>query len=72
MIQTGPHLFIRVRPFEALSVVVDVSGNYVEPWVSYVLPSNTAISVSAESTYDWNHSDLALPINLIVEQLITV
>ena len=50
----------------------DYNGTYAEPWVSYVLPSNTTISVSAESVYDWNGSDLVLPVNLIVDQLVTI
>lgn len=50
----------------------EINGSYVEPWVSYVLPSNTTVSLSIESVYDWNASELALPINFIIDQLITV
>lgn len=48
------------------------NGSYVEPWVSYVLPSNTTVSMSAETTYDWNSDQLALPLNFIVDQLIVI
>ena len=48
------------------------NGTYVEPWVSYVLPTDTTISLSIESVYDWNSDELALPLNLIVEQLIMI
>jgi hypothetical protein len=48
----------------------DYNGSYVEPWVSYVLPSNTTVSVSAEAVYDWNADELSLPLNLIVDQLV--
>ena len=50
----------------------DYNGTYVEPWVSYVLPSNTTISLSAETSYDWNADELALPLNLIVDQLVMI
>ncbi len=50
----------------------DYNGTYAEPWVSYVLPSNTTLSVSAETVYDWNGSDLALPVNFIVDQLVSI
>lgn len=50
----------------------DYNGTYAEPWLSYVLPSDTTVSVSVESVYDWNASEFALPINFIVDQLITI
>lgn len=50
----------------------DFNGTYMEPWVSYVLPSNTTISISVESAYDWNADELGLPLNFIVDQLITL
>jgi hypothetical protein len=50
----------------------DVSASYVEPWVSYVLPSNTTVSLSVESVYDWEASELSLPVNFIVDQLIMI
>ncbi len=46
------------------------NGSYVEPWVSYVTPTNTTISLSTEAIYDWNSEDLALPLNFIVDQLV--
>jgi len=50
----------------------DYNGTYVEPWLSYVLPSNTTLSLSAETVYDWNSEEWALPLNFIVDQLITI
>ena len=49
-----------------------LNGSYVEPWVSYVLPTDTTVSLSVESTYDWESSELGLPINFIVDQLIMI
>ena len=50
----------------------DYNASYLEPWVSYVLPSDTTISASVESSYDWNADALVLPFNFIVDQLIMV
>jgi hypothetical protein len=50
----------------------DYNGTYMEPWVSYVLPSNTTVSLSAETVYDWNSEEWAVPLNFIVDQLITI
>jgi hypothetical protein len=46
--------------------------SYVEPWVSYALPSNTTVSLSAETVYDWNSEEWAVPLNFIVDQLISI
>jgi hypothetical protein len=48
------------------------NATYLEPWVSYVLPTNTTVSMSVESNYDWNTSEMSLPINFIVDQLVTI
>jgi len=52
----------------------DYNATYAEPWVSYVLPpdNTTTISLSIESFYDWNADELGLPINLIVDRLLTI
>jgi len=52
----------------------DYNAVYTEPWISYVLPANnrTTLSVSAETYYDWNEDEASVPINLIVDHLVTV
>jgi hypothetical protein len=47
----------------------DVNATYIEPWLSYVTSSNTTISVSAETTKDWDADEWAIPVNFIVDQL---
>ena len=37
-----------------------------------MLPTDTTVSLSIESVYDWNSDELALPLNLIVDQLIMI
>lgn len=48
----------------------DYNGTYAEPWVSYVLPTDTTVSLSTEIVYDWNVSEWSIPINFTVEQLV--
>jgi len=50
----------------------DVNATYCEPWISYVTKTDTTISLSAESTYDWESSELSLPVNFIVDQLLSI
>jgi hypothetical protein len=47
----------------------DINVTYIEPWLSYVTSSNTTISISAETTYDWDAEEWAVPVNFIVDQL---
>jgi hypothetical protein len=48
----------------------DVNASYIEPWLSFVTSSNTTISISAETTYDWETSEWGVPVNFIVDQLL--
>ena len=48
----------------------DISASYFEPWLSYVTSTNTTISVSAETTYDWETEESGVPVNFIVDHLL--
>jgi len=50
----------------------DVSATYFEPWLSYTTKSNTTISVSVETVYDWEAEEASVPVNFIVDQLFQV
>jgi hypothetical protein len=50
----------------------DVNASYLEPWLSYVTSTNTTVSISAETTYDWQTEDWGVPVNFIVDQLFQV
>ena len=50
----------------------DVDASYFEPWVSYTTKSDTTISLSVETVYDWEASEASIPINFIVDQLFQV
>jgi hypothetical protein len=49
-----------------------INATYFEPWLSYVTAANTTVSISAESTYDWQTEDWGIPVNFIVDQLFQI
>jgi len=50
----------------------DVDATYVEPWVTYTTQSNTSISISVESVYDWEAEEASIKPTFIVDQLFEV
>ena len=50
----------------------DINLSYVEPWLSFVTRSNTTISISAETNYDWKAEGWSVPVNLIADQLLQI
>jgi hypothetical protein len=48
----------------------DVSATFLQPFLSYVTPTQTTFSVNMESTYDWEREDWSVPINFNVSQLL--
>jgi hypothetical protein len=50
----------------------DVDASYIEPWVSYTTKSDTTISMSVETVYDWEAGEASVPVNFIVDQLFQI
>ncbi len=50
----------------------DVSASFVQPFVSYTTPDAWTFTLTSESTYDWERSDWAIPVNLSVSKLVVV
>ncbi len=50
----------------------DVNATFFNPFVSYLLPSKTTLTVSPELTYDWESDQWIAPVNFIVSQLLLV
>jgi hypothetical protein len=46
------------------------SNTFLQPFVSYTLPSATTISLNTESSYNWVTEDWSVPINLAVAQML--
>lgn len=50
----------------------DVCATFLQPFVSYALPTQTTITLNSESTYDWKAHRWTVPINLNVSQLLKI
>jgi hypothetical protein len=50
----------------------DINVTYIEPWLSYITSTNTTVSISAETTYDWDADEWGVPVNFIVDQLFQI
>lgn len=48
----------------------DVSATLLQPFVSYITPTMTTISMNTESTYDWENEEWSVPVNFTVAQLL--
>jgi len=49
-----------------------VNATLLQPFVSYILPSQTTFTLNTESTYDWENEQWTVPINFQVSQLFKV
>jgi hypothetical protein len=49
-----------------------VSATFFQPFASYITPTKTTLSLNTESTYNWEAGELAMPINLNVNQLFKI
>lgn len=47
----------------------DVSSTFLQPFLTYITPTQTTIALNTESTYDWRAGEWSIPINLMVNQL---
>jgi hypothetical protein len=50
----------------------EVNSTFVQPFLSYTWPTATTLGVNSEMTYDWNSSELTLPINVQLAQLLKI
>ena len=50
----------------------DVSATFLQPFLSYITPTRTTLTLNSESTYDWERGQWTVPINLLVSQLLKV
>lgn len=47
----------------------DISTTFVQPFVSYTLPTAWSFTLNTESTYDWERSQWAVPVNFVVSKV---
>jgi hypothetical protein len=72
--QSGPWTYgglaNHIESFAGESGRADISATFLQPFVSYVTPTQTTYAVNLESTYDWENEAWSIPLNVNVNQLL--
>ena len=50
-------------------VLQDISTSFMQPFVSYVTPQALTVSLTSETTYDWENEQWFVPINVTVSKV---
>lgn len=50
----------------------DISATFLQPFLSYTTKSATTFALNTESTYDWKGGEASVPVNFMVNQLLTI
>jgi len=58
-----------IESFAGESDRADVSATFLQPFLSYITPTQTTFAVNTETTYDWETRAWSVPLNLQVTQL---
>jgi hypothetical protein len=48
----------------------DVNATFLQPFLAYTTSKQTTFTLNTESTYDWEHSQWTIPINVMAAQLV--
>ncbi len=71
--QTGPWTYgalaNHIESFAGTSRRADVSATFIQPFLTYVTPTQTTFALNTESTYDWETNKWSVPINVTVAQV---
>ncbi len=59
-----------IESFAGESGRADISATFLQPFVSYITPSQTTYGMNLESTYDWESRRWSIPLNVSVSQLL--
>jgi hypothetical protein len=72
--QSGPWTYgalaNHIESFAGDSSRADISATFLQPFVSYITPTQLTLSINTESTYDWENKDWSVPINFNANQLL--
>jgi len=49
-----------------------VNATFVQPFVSYILPTKTTLTLNTETTYDWTNEQWTVPLNFQISQLFKI
>ena len=61
-----------IESFAGASGRDDVSASFLQPFLTYITPTQTTIALNTESTYNWRSGEWSVPVNLLVNQLLKV
>lgn len=50
----------------------DVNSTFLQPFIAYNTPTATTFALNMESTYDWESDQASVPVNLMVNQVLTL
>jgi hypothetical protein len=50
----------------------NVNATFLQPFLSFTTKKQTTFTLNSESTYDWEHSQWIIPLNLMVAQLVKI
>jgi hypothetical protein len=49
-----------------------INATFLQPFVAYITPTKTTLSLNLESTYDWQGNQWTVPVNFLVSQLFKI
>lgn len=49
-----------------------INATFLQPFVSYIFPTKTTLTLNTESTYDWENEQWTVPLNLQLSQLFKI
>lgn len=50
----------------------DVNATFIQPFLAYILPTKTTLTLNTETTYDWQNEEWTVPLNFIVSQMFKI
>lgn len=50
----------------------DVNATFLQPFLAYILPTKTTLTLNTETTYDWQNEEWTVPLNFIVSQMFKI
>jgi hypothetical protein len=59
-----------IESFAGTSRRADVSATFIQPFLTYITPTQTTFGLNTESTYDWETNKWSTPINFNVYQML--
>jgi len=71
--QAGPWTYgalaNHIESFAGTSRRADVSATFIQPFLTYITPTQTTLAINSESTYDWETNKWSVPINFTAAQM---